>query len=300
MTTVSQTFAIEAQMPLLGEGVSFAVRQAAKVGKLAGIVNGVNTTRWNPETDPALVNWRLRTDYPIDLSYGPDSVNPFEKKRNAKIELGNWIDKYMPAGRVIAKDKEFGGEPFRLYPNRPLVCYVGRFDSYQKGLDRLDEAIQATLDNGGQFILMGSQEDSKATTILNTLESKYANNVLFIRDYKDENGRYHFQQGDPSKDLTGIGSLVRAATDILYIPSRFEPCGLVQFEGWLFGALAIGSNTGVLLTLLFLPKKIRSISMAIYLIVMERPKTRQLQLLKKRFNTGNRWMNKKKIRWLNV
>ncbi|MFQ5730174.1 MAG: alpha-amylase family glycosyl hydrolase, partial [Waddliaceae bacterium] len=36
----------------------------------------------------------------------------------------------------------------------------------------------------------------------------------------------------------------RAASDFLFIPSKFEPCGLVQFEGWNYGSLVLGANTG--------------------------------------------------------
>lgn len=247
VTTVSQTFAVESQLPLLGEGVSSVVRTAAKAGKLTGIVNGVNTTRWNPATDPGLVQWKdPNTGEAVDLSFGPTSPNAYAQKQKAKVELSKWISKHFPAGRVL-KDtdgKPYEGPVFEFDPSKPTVCYIGRFDSYQKGLDKLEEAIESTLKNGGQFILMGSQEDPEATRILNELEKKYPKGVLFIRDYKDSNGRFHYQQGDPAAGLPGIGSVVRAAADIAFMPSRYEPCGLVQFESWLFGSLACGSNTG--------------------------------------------------------
>ena len=234
VTTVSETFALESQQLKYGEGISFATRQAAKHGKLFGIINGTNPYRWNPENDSTLKTWKnLATNEPLDLSYGPMSDNILEKKALIKQQLGLWIDKYL---------KQEEGRKFTFDPTKPLITYVGRFDSYQKGLDKLEEAIESTLKHGGQFICMGMGEDSGAKQILDNLEKKYKDGVLFIRDFKDASGKIHYQQGDSTRP--GVGSLIRACSEFIFVPSRFEPCGLVQFEGWLFGSLAIGSKTG--------------------------------------------------------
>ncbi|MDR3624706.1 MAG: glycogen/starch synthase [Chlamydiales bacterium] len=235
VSTVSPSFALEAQTLALGEGVAFAARDCAKIGKLVGIVNGSIPERWNPETDDQLKNWiDSVTQENVDLTYGPKTENILEKRWQAKSCLGRWVNKYFP--EVVM---DF---------SKPIVTFVGRFDSYQKGIDRLDESIEATLKKGGQFICMGSLEDPDATKELDRLQLKYKKGVLFIRDYKDPNGRYHYQQGsldaNSENAVAGIGSVVRASSDFILIPSRFEPCGLVQFEGWLFGSLAIASKTG--------------------------------------------------------
>lgn len=241
VTTVSENFAKESQLPELGEGISFAVRAAAKAGKLVGVINGIDTTRWNPETDEKLRNWiDPRTKDPVDLSFSSTRGSAYEQKRQAKIQLQNWISTYT--------NKENTNDPkqstARIDPNKPIISYIGRLDSYQKGMDKLDEAISSTLLNGGQFIIMGSQEDQNSTKILDKLELKYKNTdgIRFFRDQKNEKGKYNIQDG--IGEQPGIGSLVRAASDFLFIPSRYEPCGLIQFEGWLFGSLVIGSKTG--------------------------------------------------------
>ncbi|CDR33362.1 glycogen/starch synthase [Criblamydia sequanensis] len=242
ITTVSESFGIESQDMSRGEGVSFAAREAAQAGKLTGIINGSNPHSWNPEEDALLKNWKdPETGIPFDLTYGPneDDLTLIEKKELCKTHLQKWAAQNFPHAKV-----DF---------TKPIVTYVGRFDSYQKGLDKLEGAIEETLKNGGQFIVMGSLEDKKASKILDDLEIKYKENVLFIRDFKDPNGRYHYQQGD--KDRQGCGSLVRGASDFLLIPSKFEPCGLVQFEGWLFGSLSIGSKVGGLSDTIIPPEK---------------------------------------------
>jgi 1,4-alpha-glucan branching enzyme len=229
VTTVSERFGVESQEVEQGEGVSFAIRRVARMGKLTGILNGANLERWNPKTDASLLNWKdVRTGAMVDLSYGADSQDLMEKKASAREQLGKWIGKYAPEVKVDL--------------TKPIVTYIGRFDSRQKGIERFEEAIDATLKQGGQFICMGTDEDGEATKILNLLQEKYKTGVFFIRDHRNENGRLYFQQGDGERP--GIGSLVRAVTDFTFIPSKFEPCGLVQFEGWCFGSLAIGAKTG--------------------------------------------------------
>jgi 1,4-alpha-glucan branching enzyme len=233
VTTVSENFGIEAQTPKLGEGIAFAVKKAAKLGKLIGIVNGSNPERWDPETDKGLLGWRdIDTGYPCPLDYSPEREDILEQKQESKVQLVKWIAKHGPA------------KALKFDPEKPIVTYVGRLDAYQKGLDKLDEAIASTLKNGGQFVVMGSQEIGAASEILDMLEKKYPEGVLFIRDFKTQKGMYHYQQGDAEAGRPGIGSVVRAASDFIMIPSSFEPCGIVQFEGWLFGSQAIGSRTG--------------------------------------------------------
>ncbi len=50
VTTVSPTYAREIQTPELGSGFDGILRRRA--GDLVGILNGIDTERWNPATDP--------------------------------------------------------------------------------------------------------------------------------------------------------------------------------------------------------------------------------------------------------
>jgi glycogen synthase len=44
--------------------------------------------------------------------------------------------------------------------------------------------------------------------------------------------------------VPGMGSVLRAATDLGCFPSSFEPCGLVQGETWIFGGDVFATDTG--------------------------------------------------------
>lgn len=229
ITTVSEKFGKESQEVARGEGISCAVRQAARVGKLTGILNGANLDRWQPASDATLCKWKSIEDgSSLYLGYKEDDEDLMQQKALIRDQLQKWLHKFMPRVKFNCQ--------------KPIVTYIGRFDSKQKGIDRLEAAIEATLKNGGQFICMGTGEDERAKHTLDRLQSKYKDGVLFLRDRVTSSGKLFYQEGDSQRP--GIGSLVRACTNFTFIPSRFEPCGLVQFEGWQFGSFAIGANTG--------------------------------------------------------
>ena len=77
ITTVSGTYAQEIQTPEYGEHLDKHLRYHSS--KLRGIVNGIDTTMWNPETDPALA-----------VNYGLSNVleHKMENKLALQKELG--------------------------------------------------------------------------------------------------------------------------------------------------------------------------------------------------------------------
>lgn len=237
ITTVSKKYGIEVQEDLDNTKsdkfseewkIRSEILKVAREGRLRGIVNGLDTMKWSTKNNEQLLKWYDPiTNNPVDLTF--DSDNAFEKKRLAKAQLCQWIKKYRPN--------------VQLDENKPFVTYIGRYDYNQKGLDLLETAVETTIKNGGQIVLMGSQEDEHAAKVLDRIEKKYkGKGVLVIRDSQDDKGQWKIQQG--SDGVPGINSIVRASSDFIFMPSRYEPCGLVQMEGWIFGSIAIGSDTG--------------------------------------------------------
>jgi ADP-glucose type glycogen/starch synthase len=228
VSTVSETFAQEAQTKHLGFGLQKDVTHAALQGKLSGIVNGSNPGVWDPAKNRQLESWiDPETGKSIDLRFSSkDDI--LKAKKAIRTQLGKYLQKYFPNVKIDLQ--------------RPIILYVGRFDAWQKGLDMFDPAMEEALAQGAQVICMGSQEDDRAKGILDSLEKKYDDGVWFIRDFKNAEGRYDIQQGN--SDRPGIGSLVRAIADYMLIPSEFEPCGLVQFEGHSNGVPTIACGTG--------------------------------------------------------
>ncbi len=120
ITTVSPTYAREIALPEFGWGLDGVVRDRASC--LWGVLNGVDTTLWDPATDPALV-----ANYDM---HDPDG------KARCKMAL----------------QQELG---LAVMPDVPLFAVVSRL-SEQKGLDLVLQGLAPLLESGAQFALLGS------------------------------------------------------------------------------------------------------------------------------------------------
>ena len=123
VTTVSPSYARELLTPEFGAGLDGLLRARADI--LSGILNGIDTTTWNPGSDPEVANYK----------------SPGGKKR-AKAALR----------------AEFGLPD----SDGPLCVVVSRL-SDQKGLDILLDALPALVDRGGQLALLGSGDKTLET-----------------------------------------------------------------------------------------------------------------------------------------
>ncbi len=119
ITTVSPTYASELRSPAFGMRLDGVIRE--RRDRVFGILNGIDTSSWDPSTDPC-----ISTFTPRKLS----------ARRANK--------------RALATE-------FRLSSDRdrPLFSVVSRLTG-QKGLDLLLEAIPELLDLGGDLVLLGT------------------------------------------------------------------------------------------------------------------------------------------------
>jgi starch synthase len=122
ITTVSPTYAQEIMTPEQGFGLDGVVRQRA--ADVAGILNGVDYSQWNPWTDPFLKH-----------HFGEHTLSVKSKcKDNLRRELG------------------FGGAR-----NIPLFAMISRL-TLQKGVDLIEGALASLLEREVQFVVLGSGE----------------------------------------------------------------------------------------------------------------------------------------------
>ncbi|TQF79154.1 glycogen synthase GlgA [Elioraea sp. Yellowstone] len=122
ITTVSPTYAAEITTPEGGMGLDGLL--AGRAGVLHGILNGIDTTAWDPATDR-------------HLAARFDAADPAPRAAN-RAALGRALG--------IAAD-----------PPRPLFGFVGRL-TWQKGVDLILDALPALLATGGSLALLGSGE----------------------------------------------------------------------------------------------------------------------------------------------
>ena len=231
-TTVSETFAKEAQTRPFGKGMDSFVMKAALENRFVGIVNG-NSNGWDPTQDEQLRTWRsvqgATSGTTPDLRFGPDSPNLVDKIKTCQEELCAYL-KNLPFDDVAYAN---------LDPKKPIVTYVGRFDSTQKGVNEFFFIMEQVLKNGGQFVCVGIEPDREAKDMLNRMK-QYARDhgkqgVLILEDQKVD-GKLKYQGK--------FGKLLRAATSVAICPSIYEPCGLVHGEFNRFGKKVIASRTG--------------------------------------------------------
>lgn len=231
-STVSETYGKETQTTAFGNGMQHYVKQSAFEGRLVGIVNG-NSNGWNPTKDTQLQNWRsvygATQGHIVDLRFGPDSNDLADKIKTCQKELCAYL-KSLPFDDPAYAD---------LDPTKPIVTYVGRYDSSQKGIDKLFLIMEETLKQGAQFVCVGIEPDPRAKEMLEKMKryakEKGKKGVLILEDRK-ENGRFKYQGF--------FGNLLRAATSLPVFPSKYEPCGLVQGEFNRFGKKVIATRTG--------------------------------------------------------
>jgi starch synthase len=141
ITTVSPTYAREIQTPEYGCGLDGLIRQRA--GDLRGILNGVDTTLWNPATDRFL-----------DARYTSDEL------------AGKRIDK-----RAI--QKTLGLAPSDV----PLLGVVSRL-AQQKGIDLMLAAIDPLIALPAQIAVLGTGDAGIAAGLRDAVR-RYPGRVAF-------------------------------------------------------------------------------------------------------------------------
>lgn len=122
-----------------------------------------------------------------------------------------------------ALQKELG---LPLDVDAPLVISVGRLDN-QKGSDLVAEMLPKLLrGTNAQVVLAGDGEPALVAAYKAAVEAS--------------DGRAVFAQAASE----ALVHRIFAAGDIALVPSRFEPCGLVQMYAQRYGALPVAHRTG--------------------------------------------------------
>lgn len=194
------------------------IREHYKSGKLISILNGINDN-FNPDK-------LISSDKDFDKN-NKISTNKFI----AKQKVCKLISKALSSPETTLSEIEFFHGK-NLDCNKIWTLFVGRF-SEEKGIDRLEPAIEFTLENDGVFIVMGLYGERKEDVTIKELSKKYADNpnVIILHE---KNYNVQKKYGHP----------FRLAADILAVLSHKESAGLLVFEGLLNYTFAITSNVG--------------------------------------------------------
>ena len=111
---------------------------------------------------------------------------------------------------------------------KPIVAFVGRLD-HQKGVELIFQAIPYCLAHGCQFVLLGSSPHAHVNDAFGRLKRQ-------VNEHPD----CHLEIGY-DEDLA---HLVYAGSDLILVPSEYEPCGLTQMIGLKYGTVPVVRATG--------------------------------------------------------
>jgi len=111
-------------------------------------------------------------------------------------------------------------------PTIPVFGYIGRLEE-QKGVDIMLAAIPQ-IAKKAQVVVLGTGK-KKFEKVLESLDESSPNAVGI------------------AKFSTPMAHLINAGADFLLVPSRFEPCGLIQMHAMVYGTVPVVASTGGLI-----------------------------------------------------
>jgi starch synthase len=191
VNTVSQTYVQELLKAEYGGGLENLFLELK--GKLYGVLNGLDTTDFNPTTDK-IIKQKF-------------SISSLDLRAANKLDL----------------QKAFN---LKNNPDAPLISFVGRLD-LQKGLDLIVKELEYIVQElGGQFVIVGSGEQS-FVEFFSQMEKKYPGQVgaHLMRDFI-------------------LPRKVFAGADMILIPSKYEPGGIIAIEALRYGCIPVVHATG--------------------------------------------------------
>jgi starch synthase len=118
-------------------------------------------------------------------------------------------------------------------PNKPSVPMIGIVTrlSTQKGIHLIKHGIMRALERGCQVVLLGSAPDpviqQEFDMLFHELKQVYYDSMCF-----------HLYYNEP------LSHLIYAGSDMILVPSMFEPCGLSQLIAMRYGTVPIVRRTG--------------------------------------------------------
>ncbi len=174
-----------------------------------------------------------------DFGFGLEGVLAQRKDRLVGIvngiDTGVWdpsTDPFLPrtysasdlTGKRVCK-QELQREMKLPVKEAPVLGIVSRLVN-QKGLDLVVDILPELMEVDLQLIILGSGE-RRYEQEFSSFQNRYPKKVAL---------RLGFDEG--------LAHRIQAGSDMLLIPSRYEPCGLTQLHGLRYGTIPIVRKTG--------------------------------------------------------
>jgi starch synthase len=156
--------------------------------------------------------WNPEVDHYIPYHYSFDDLTGKEKNKKALRE------------KLWLRDVK-----------RPIIAYIGRLDQ-QKGVHLVHHAMYYALQRNAQFVLLGS-----------ATEPAINNWFWHEKDFLNSNPDCHLEISFNEE----LAHLIYAGSDLIIVPSNYEPCGLTQMIGLKYGTVPIVRGVGGLVSTVF-------------------------------------------------
>jgi starch synthase len=199
VTTVSPRYAWEIQHTAQGMGLQGVLQTHDR--KFGGVLNGIDYGIWNPEVDPH-----------IPTPYGPDNLPDKARCKAALRQRTGLTDVF-----------------------KPIVAVVSRLDR-QKGVELIRHGIYYALEQGCQFVLLGSAPEPAVNA-----------DFWRIKHEMEASPDCHLELAYDEE----LSHLIYAGSDMILIPSVYEPCGLTQMIAMKYGCVPIARRVGGLADTVF-------------------------------------------------
>ncbi|RKY81697.1 glycogen synthase GlgA [candidate division KSB1 bacterium] len=188
----------------------------------------------------------LSDTYLKDVLNGCESAKPvydlIKKRKNSLISVTNGIDysEWDPENdKLIAENfsaEDLSGKSenrkilreklgLKVSENEPVICLVTELKD-RKGIKLIQESLEKLMASKIGFVVMGHGK-REYETYFSKAEKKYKGRLKFINSF--------------AKDL--IHTVV-AGSDMVLIPSKYEPCGLIQMYCMRYGTVPVVRLTG--------------------------------------------------------
>ncbi|CAL8469225.1 g8766 [Coccomyxa elongata] len=153
------------------------------------------------------------------------------------MDISDWnpaVDKFLDVkydastleeGKALAKETLQAELGLDVDPSKPLFGFIGRLEE-QKGIDILLAALPQIAEKGDvQVAILGTGKK--------TLEAKVK---TLQKEFPGVAGVVKFS--------SPLAHLITAGADFMLVPSRFEPCGLIQLHAMQYGTVPLVSSVG--------------------------------------------------------
>jgi starch synthase len=201
-------------------------------GYLNFLQQGISSADYVNTVSPSYADEILRGDY------GGDLTDVLQARQARFCGILNGID-YNGFPRLFDKtnwremrpklkddlQKQLG---LNISAHSPIFSFVGRLDPNQKGIDILLDSVKNIVANGGQFVLLGTGAKEWEDKYMSLCDNPVLNGNISI-NLKFDND---------------LSQKIYSGSDFLLVPSKYEPCGLIQMIAMWYGCLPIVRDTG--------------------------------------------------------